>query len=323
MNKRKLLPWFFLAAFISLCIVAVTRQQDIFDYAALRNYQPPARIVQLADQTTMRDPTRRVFYINHPELDDKTAFRSQCGVEEQSIVLGCYDTRRGIFLLDVTDPRLRGIIEVTAAHEILHAEYDRLSGSERKRIDRLTAEFFANLKDERIAKTVEQYRARDPNVVPTELHSILGTEIRDLTPELEQYFGRYFTDRKKVVAFSEQYEQTFVNLRSQVADYDAQLTRLKTRIEANESQIDVLGKTVEAQRTTLNELLANKQTEQYNAMVPGFNSLVNQYNNLVGQAKRIIIEYNSIVEKRNAAATTEQELAQAIDSNSVPAEQKQ
>ena len=323
MNIRKFLSGSLLITFLALCALAIMRSQDIFDYVALRGYEPPARISQLADVTTMNDSTRRVFYANHPKLDDKLAFKNDCEVKEQSIVLGCYVSNKGIFLLDVTDPRLRGVIEVTAAHEVLHAAYDRLSGSERKRIDGLTADFFASLQNERVKKSIEQYRAKDPKVVPAELHSILASEVRDLTPELERHYSRYFMDRKKLVAFSEQYEQAFTSLEDQVAGYDARLSQLKNQIEANEARLAVLGGGVESQRDRLNELLANKQTEEYNAAVPAFNSLVVQYNNLIGETKRVIAEYNIVVEKRNAANATEQELAQAIDSNSIPPEQKQ
>lgn len=325
MNNKKLFSGILLAAVAAFSVVVIMRFQNILDYFALRGYTPPVRISQLADATTMNPSTRRVFYINHPELNDKKTFKERCQdrshVTEQSIVLGCYVSHKGIFLLDVTDPRLNGVIEVTAAHEVLHAAYDRLSSSERERIDGLTADFFSKLQDDRVRKTVEQYRAKDAGVVPTELHSILATEVRDLPRELEQYYSRYFADRKKIVAFSEQYEQTFTSLKNQVAEYDTQLAKLKAQLESNEAHIESLGREVELQRSRLNELLANKQTEEYNAAVPGFNARVNQYNGLIVASRRVIAEYNVLVEKRNDAVLTEQELVQAIDSNSIPSEQ--
>lgn len=320
---RRIASFALLFGILLATALAVINRYDILDWFALRNYQPPAHIVALADQTTMSDPTRRVFYATRPLLDDKVSFKQHCEVEEQSIVLGCYVTTRGIFLLDVTDERLQGVEQVTAAHEVLHAHYDRLGGSERKRIDGLTASYFASIQDERIIKTVEQYRAKDPKIVPNELHSILGTEVRDLSPELEQYYSRYFKDRKQIVAFSEQYEQTFIGLKNEVSNYDADLAKIKSQIEANETRINSLGSNLESQRAQLDRMLANNQTEEYNAAVPGFNNIVGQYNLLVGQTRQLIAEYNAIVEKRNAAASTEQELVQAIDTNSLPAEQKQ
>jgi uncharacterized protein YukE len=299
-------------------IYGIFHRQEILDYLALRNYVPSERVVQLADQTTMQDSTRRVFYINHPKLDTKTDFRSHCPTSEQSIVLGCYIQRNGIYLLDVNDERLSGVVQVTAAHESLHAEYDRLSSNEQSRVDQMTASAFANLKNDRIKKTVEQYRSKDPSVVPNELHSILATEVRSLPPELEAYYSQYFKDRGQIVNYSEKYEQTFVDLNTQVDKYDNQLKELKATIESNQVEIEGLGKDIEMQKSRLDALINSGKTEQYNAAVPEFNAQVNGYNNLIARTRSLISQYNAIVEKRNAIATTEQELVEAINSNTLP-----
>ncbi len=299
-------------------LLAIANRQDILDALALRGYTPNQRVVSLADATTMNDNTRRVFYVNHPELNDKESFRQNCSAAEQSIVLGCFVERKGIFLLDVTDERLNGVIEVTAAHEVLHAQYDRLSSGERKRVDDMTNKFFATVTDERIKKTIEQYRAKDPSVVPNELHSILATEIRSLSPELEAYYGKYFKDRSKVVDFSEKYEQTFVDLTDQVENFDEQLKTMKQTIETGQKQIDEQNAQIETQKANLDALLNSGRTEEYNAAVPAFNAQVSSYNRLVNSTRGTIDEYNQIVEKRNAIATAEQELIEAIDSNVEP-----
>jgi hypothetical protein len=299
-------------------IYGITHRQEILDYLALRNYTPNQRIVQLANETAMQEQTRRVFYINHPDLNNKTQFRQNCPATEQSIVLGCYVENQGIYLLDVTDERLSGVIQVTAAHEVLHAEYDRLSRSERENVDKMTADFFKQVTNERVKRTVEQYRSKDPSIVPGELHSILGTEVRNLSPELEAYYSQYFSDRSKIVSYSENYEQTFVDLSDQVEDYDGQLQSLKETIESNRVEIEGQSSEIERQKSRLDSLLASGQTEEYNASVPAFNAEVNSYNRLLQRTKSLIAEYNEIVERRNDIATTEQELVEAINSNVVP-----
>lgn len=308
---RLVLPLIVLAA----SIYGIVQRQQILDYFALLNYTPSQRIVGLADQTGFQDTTRRVFYINSPELNDKPSFRTNCPATEQSIVLGCYIQRDGIYLLDVTDPRLDGVIQVTAAHEVLHAEYDRLSSSERKKVDAITSSFFASLNDERIKRTIEQYRAKDPSVVPNELHSILATEVRNLSPELEAYYGKYFKNRSSIVDLSEKYEQTFVELTNQVEQYDIRLKELKTIIDSNQVEIEGQSTEVERRKAQLDTLINSGRTAEYNAAVPGFNAEVNSYNALINSTKGLIAEYNSTVEKRNSIATTEQELVEAINSN--------
>lgn len=54
-------------------IYGVLHARDILDWAILRNYNPPAQVVQLADQTTMTDTARRVFYVNKPDIQDKAS----------------------------------------------------------------------------------------------------------------------------------------------------------------------------------------------------------------------------------------------------------
>src|SRR5690348_17199642 len=104
----------------------------VSDWLRLRNYQPDASVLTIADATSMTDRARHMFFINHPALQDKAAFHQSCPqYDEQTIVIGCYESgQRGIFVLKVDDQRLNGVEEVTAAHEMLHAAYERLSNSE-------------------------------------------------------------------------------------------------------------------------------------------------------------------------------------------------
>lgn len=313
-------------AVVSVVVIAgslygVTHARDILDWAALRGYTPPTQVAQLADQTTMTDLARKVFYVNKPDIQDKASFKGSCSQAEQTIVLGCYVENGGIYLLNVGDPRLEGVMQVTAAHEVLHAHYDRLSADERAKVDRMTAEFFAGLKNERVKKVVENYRKKDASIVPNELHSILGSEVRNLSPELDAYYARYFKDRNAVVAFSEKYEQTFVDLESQVVAYDTQLAELRTQIDTNQQRLKDSEAQIDVQKQQLDALLAANRTEQYNAGVSGFNALVNQHNVVIRQTQGLIEQYNRTVELRNSLATTEAQLVEAIDANSLPKQQ--
>lgn len=323
MKFKNTLSFALFAAVLGGLVYGIVNAQDLHDWWRLRNYDPPARIAKIADDTTMSSQTKRLFYINHPQLDDKQTFRGNCPVTEQSIVLGCYVNTDGIFLLDVKDERLSGVVEVTAAHEVLHAAYDRLGDSERERVDKLAKEFFEGLENQRIKQTVENYRQRDASVVPNELHSILGTEVRELPPELEEYYSQYFQDRQKIVGYSEQYEQTFIQLRQQVSQYDEQLKNLKSQIDSVQSEIKRLSSELRSDREELDRLLASGDKESYNDRVPGYNQKVGSYNQLINQAKQLISSYNDLVEKRNALAETEEELQSKLDSSQLTPEERQ
>ncbi len=307
---------------ISLPLVAFWQRMAIYDWVRLRGYEPSTAVVQLATDTTMNDKTRRLFYVYRPGIEDKKTFYKSCVNKEQTVVLGCYIDRERIHLLNVTDSRLAGVEEVTAAHEVLHAAYARLSEYEREDIDSMTASFFSTLTDERIKETIEQYRKQDPNIVPNELHSILGTEVRNLSDPLEDYYKKYFTDRSKIVGFSEQYEQAFTDRKDQIVAYNVQLASLKQQIEFLQAAIDKTAVSLDAQRTQLDSQRTSGNIEAYNSGVPGYNNNIAKYNQQIDQLTVLVSSYNDIIPKLNAIAGEVQDLVKAIDSReTVPARQ--
>lgn len=289
-------------------------RQNIFDWARLYRYQPAAAISQLADKTTMTESTRRLFYVYHPVLGERTEFADECPSRgEQTIVLGCYVGGKQIYVFQVSDQRLKGVQEVTAAHETLHAAYARLSADTRQRIDGLTASALAASKDQRLISTIENYRQQDPSVVPNELHSILGTEVQDLPSELESYYRQYFTNRKQIVALSASYEQEFTRRRASIAASDQRLAALKPIIEANQAKISTETNELAERRQTLQQIQRSGDIEKYNAAVPGYNEQVRSYNALVVATQKLIDEYNQLVHDRNAVAVEEQDLFRALE----------
>lgn len=295
------------------------QRQAIADWLRLRGYTPPAEVAQLASETTMSEEARRLFYINHPSIQSKTDFNQSCPDNggEHTIVLGCYHGGDlGIFLYNVTEPQLSGVKQVTAAHEMLHAAYERLSGKEKQHIDGLLEEFYNNnLSDERIRGVIEAYKKTEPNELINEMHSIFGTELGTLTPELEDYYKQYFFDRGQVVRYAAQYQKQFTDRKNQIAAYDTELTNLKSQIDINQKQLDSVANSIAADRARLDSLLASRQYGEYNAAVPGFNQQVQAYNNLVRSTKSLIERYNAIVDQRNSILIEEQSLQKALDSN--------
>lgn len=314
MTKRNV-PLLFSAVLFFGLLTAWVQRNAIFDAWRLRSYSPPAAVSHIADTTTMTDSSRRLFYVYRPDImDDKTAFNARCTSSEQTIVLGCYIQRDGIYLYNVSDQRLNGVIEVTAAHELLHAEYDRLSRSERARIDALTAQVASTLTDERLKQTIENYRSRDPSVVPNELHSILGTEVDNLPDELEQYYKQYFTDRKAIVHMANTYKEAFNQREQDVKSIDAQLASLKAQIDKLNSSLETQQANLRTQLQELQRLKQSGQTEEYNAGVPVYNQAVATYNADVKRQRELVQQYNNLVEQRNNLAIEENELIKAIDS---------
>lgn len=315
--KRRIGSLVGLALSVILAFFIYSQRQAIYDYTRLYNYQAPAEVAALAEATTMTDEGRHLFYINHPQLQDKAAFNQSCPNNggEQTIVLGCYQSpQAGIYLFKVTDPQLNGVEEVTAAHEMLHGAYDRLGSKERQRIDKLLQDYFATVQDERLKTIFEAYKKTEPNDIPNEMHSILGTEVASLPAELEVYYQRYFKDRQKVVAYAAQYQGAFTRRKELIAQYDARLQELKQQIEAGQSSLESQSTAISNRRQELNRLLAANDSAAYNAQVDSFNSLVQAYNAALSVAKAQINEYNTLVEKRNAVAIETQNLTEQLNS---------
>lgn len=311
-----------LVGLIGLPLLVFTQRMAIYDWARLYNYSPATEIIGLADRTTMSASSRRLFYVYHPVIQQKADFNISCREDEHTIVLGCYVSGKGIYLLDITDPRLEGIEEVTAAHEMLHAAYERLSGPEKRRVNGLLNDALRQIKNDRILETVDLYRKQDASSVDNELHSILGTEVRELPEALEQHYARYFSDRAKVVGFSEQYERAFTERRDKIAAYDAELASLKAQIDETQANLEKMLENLTSQRAALEAYRSSGNIDAYNAGVPAFNRQVSRYNALIDEMARLVSSYNDIVSKRNALASEEQDLVKAIDSReTVPEKQ--
>jgi len=297
-------------------LIAVWQREAIYDWLRLYNYQPPAAVMQLASATTMNDNARRIFYVQHPEIADKAAFNKHCGNDEQTIVLGCYINRQGIYIFGVNDPRLDGVEEVTAVHEMLHAAYDRLGKSERERINSLIDQAYANLTDQRIRDTFEAYRTAGADTA-NELHSILGTEVPSLPTQLETYYKRYFTNRAAIVGYSEQYQKAFSDRKAQATSLLAQLKQLKTQldrlgnqIDQTEQQLDNEAKIIASEHTTTQDIPTfNARVNAYNAKITRLKGQIASHNQLVGQ-------YNDVLSSYQAITFEAGQLIKAIDSRS-------
>ncbi len=292
-------------ALIAAAAFALGQRQAIYDWWRLRNYTPPSVVSQLATDDTMTPSARHIFYVYHPELDDKSNFSSHCGdLGEQTIVLGCYTRVQGIYIFTVTDERLNGVEEVTAAHEMLHAAYDRLSVSDKQRVNALINQAYAGITDERIRANIENYRKQGADVT-NELHSILGTEVSNLPTQLEQYYQRYFTNRQQVVSYSDKYEGTFTALKKQ-AD------QLQTKLKSLRSSIDLLSAQLLQEHQ---ELEAERQHINSQAAADAFNARVRNYNSQVGQLNEQIQQYNGLITQLEQLVVLQQQLFQAINSS--------
>ncbi len=307
----------FCIGFFGILLVFVLARlwtQPVREWLYLRSYVPPAAVAQLAGDTTMTEKGQRLFYLNKPAVLGRQDFNQRCPASaEKTIVLGCYHAvQQGIYIFAVKDKELRGVEQVTAAHEMLHAAYDHMSSKQRKEINALLLNYYEhNLRDTRIHDVLESYKKTEPNDLVNEMHSIFGTEITTLPEELETYYQQYFVNRAKVTGFANQYRKAFTEREAKIETYDRQLTALEQQINDNHELLQQQAGALAADRPSVEASNDQTSIDEYNQRVAGYNALLAQTNTLIDR-------YNDIVAARNAIALEEKQLQQQLNSSVSP-----
>jgi len=314
---RRALPYVMLVVLLVAGTAFWFKHDRVLDWAAARGYQPTAAVQELAINTTMTAYAKQLFYANRPAIESKKEFNAHCtDPSEQVAVLGCFTGNRlGIYVYDVTDERLNGIEQVTAAHEMLHQAYQRLSKKDKTRINGLLQEYHDLHASQQLKDKIASYKSSEPDQLQNEMHSIFGTEASDLPAELEDYYKQYFADRQQVLALHQKYQAEFDQRIAQISDYDNQLTQLKNQIEANKQELNTREQELHERHAQLDAYLAANRIQEYNAAVPGFNALVVAYRNLVNSTNKLVDQFNNLLATRNALAVQERQLEAAIDSS--------
>ena len=320
---RQILNFVIIVGLGSVAIWLVSHQQYVIDQIAVWQYHPSLQVATLAERDTLTSDATFVFNASQPVVEDAASFNKDCiNTEQGSAILGCYVGNR-MYIYNVTDPQLDGIQEATAAHEMLHAEYQRLSAAERTKVNALVEAEYVKLKDNPdFSDRMALYARTEPGQRDNELHSIIGTEVSQLSPELEAYYGTYFKDRQAVVKMHDAYNSQFVTLA-------AKKTELATKLSALNARIDTETKQYNADASSLNTSISDFNAK---AAAGGFGSqaeftsarsaLVGRVNALNAQRDTInanITAYQALYAEYQSVAGQSDSLTRSIDSNLAPA----
>lgn len=317
--KRRLLSLAVSLLLLGGVAAAYANRQWIRDSYVVRTVQQQPAALTLEDDLELTNTGRFLYRASRPAVEPAATFNSLCrGVNrEQTIVLGCYSQQQ-IYIYKITDQRLGGVQQVTAAHELLHAVYERLSNNERQAVNQLLNDQATRVTNPRLQQLLAQYQQSEPNSVINEMYSIFGTEVAELSPQLEAHYSKYFSNRQKIVDYSRTYEQTFTNLEKQIQDYTNQLENLKSKKESLETSLESQQRDIELSRQRLESLRQEGQIAAYNDGVAPFNAKIRSYNLALEQLQAVITNYNDVVSKRNAVATTQNDLSKQLDSKFQP-----
>lgn len=297
-------------------------RQYVVDQVTVWQYQPTAEIHQFADRTTMTDSGRFYLYASTPSLEKSQDFNQKCDRKEATAaVLGCYASGK-IFIYDVTDEQLDGIREVTTAHETLHAVYQRMDAAEKARINGLLEAEYAKLQNNpELVERMAFYQRTQPGEQNNELHSILATEFPNLSPELEDYFSKYFENRQAVVDLHTKYAQVFNSLKAESESLADRLKTLASEIQADSSSynqtVSRLNDDIESfnSRASSGSMTRAQFDTQRQALSTRLSRLDTQRTSIDASIR----SYETLRQQYNELADTSQKLYDSIDSTLAPA----
>ena len=208
-------------------------RQYATDQVTVWAYQPPTEIQTIEERVAFTDNGKFHFFATQPVISDADSFNKNCPRQETgNPVIGCYAMGR-IYIYNITNQQLDGIEEVTAAHEMLHAVWERMSSDERKRVGNLLEAAYAKVGDAQLKERMDYYARTEPGQFHNELHSIFGTEVANLGDELETYYAQYFENRQTVLNLHQQYNSVLVGLRAQAETLATELQTLGGSIAAS------------------------------------------------------------------------------------------
>lgn len=322
-RSNSLFRLLFLLLGAAVTLAAVLNRQAIIDQITFWQFHPSSAVQQLDSEAGLNAHGTFLLYSAQASIKEKSQFGTLCRNSDPSTsVLGCYVNNR-IYVYDVTDTRLEGIKAVTAAHEMLHAAYARLSNSEKNNVDSMIDAAYVKLQNQDGLKArMAIYAKTEPGQRDNELHSVMGTEIGDLPSDLEQYYQQYFTDRSKVVAAHAAYQSVFDSIQNKASQLAAELTTLKTEITAAKVQYNADASAaqmaISAFNTRANNSNGFSSEESFDSARAALSRQVNAVDNERSKLNDQIDEFNIKNQQLSALDTQAKNLNNSIDS-SLPA----
>ena len=166
-------------------VTLILERQLVADFIKGRFYTPSPEMVAIRENLNLTWEGQLVFDASQPEINNEDEFNANClSLDDRETILGCYKGQR-IYVYRIKSDELNGILELTTAHELLHAFYDRMSLGDRDKLKDLLEETYKSNQDAMKAE-MELY---GEGSFYEELYVRLGTEIKQLPDELEKQYG--------------------------------------------------------------------------------------------------------------------------------------
>ena len=313
-TKRNYCGWVILLVLVAIATIIVLNRAWIYDWFRGVTYRPTAEMISIRDELNLTGRGEFLFNATQPELNEADAFNANCRQDESEVaVLGCY-TAGNIYVYNITDVKLDGIRELTAAHELLHAVWARMGNAEKEDLKPILQQVYQNnlsvLKDD-----IETY-ADDEWI--EEIFVRAGTEIKKLPDTLEKYYAEIFDDQDAVVDFYESYIAVFREIKMKMEGLASEIEVLRDSVNAKMAEYENRVNQLEVDITRFNncaETAGCFATEaefyvQRNTLVARENEL----NLLNDEINNMIDNYNLKVDEYNADALESRKLQNMINS---------
>lgn len=304
------------AIIVASAWVFLNRQQ-VLDAINVWTYHPSSDIAAIEQRAGMTSKGEFTFYATKPEISDASSFNKECPRQEVgNPILGCYTTSDRIYIYNLTDAQLDGMKEVTATHEMLHAIWQRTSDSDKQHLTTLINDAYQKLNDPELKARMDYYQRTEPGEFTNELHSILGTEIPNLGPDLEAYYGQYF-NRSEVLALHDKYNSFYTGLTTQASDLYTKMQSLGASIDSRSTAYNQDAAALSADISSFNNRANSGDFSSRSQFESERAALISRSNQLEAERESInndITTYNQYYNQYQQIAAQIQTLNNSMDS---------
>ena len=237
MNKKAKKPllqriWPVFVAVFAVVLMWAFYDSTLSDIWGGLGYIPSLEAETMRDNLELTPRGKRIFNATRVALEDSDDFNEHCSSYDAEVtLLGCYVDGR-VYVYNITDAKLKTANQVTTAHELLHAIWERLSDTEQEALKPLLMQVYRanrNWFDDEL----EPYGAEDRT---EEIYVRAGTKLAELPEELEAHYARYFRNRAQIVHYYEEYAAPFLELKFELEQLYDQITTMQAEIESARSE---------------------------------------------------------------------------------------
>lgn len=208
-------------------------------------YEPSAVVSTIEDELNLTAKGWRIFASTYPVVETSEDFNEHCSSHDVEVaVIGCYTGGR-IYIYKMNLEQLEMANTVTAAHELLHAVWQRLPEWTKSDLTAVLKQVYAEHRD----WFEEELETYDEDERIEEIYARAGTKLADLPEKLEKHYAEYFRDRQQIVAYYNTYEQPFETLRAELTKLEEEILAVKAELATErrqyEQQLSVLDTKIE------------------------------------------------------------------------------